>query len=129
MDSCCSGDTCCSRDIGLARVYDEPRPGEGLRVLVDRLWPRGVRKDDPRVGQWCKQVAPSTELRQWYDHQPQRYDEFAQRYRAELAEPQAAQALSELRQLVASGRVTLVTATKQLEVSHLEVLAGVLGGQ
>ena len=66
----------------LARVYDEPVPGEGLRVLVDRLWPRGVRKDDPRVGRWCKQVAPSTELRQWYGHDPQRFAEFAQRYRA-----------------------------------------------
>ena len=82
----------------LARVYDEPVPGEGLRVLVDRLWPRGVRKDDPRVGRWCKQVAPSTELRQWYGHDPQRFAEFAQRYRAELAEPQAAQALCELRE-------------------------------
>ena len=110
----------------LARVYDEPVPGEGLRVLVDRLWPRGVRKDDPRVGRWCKQVAPSTELRQWYGHDPQRFAEFAQRYRAELAEPQAAQALCELRELVEREPATLVTATKSIEGSHLGVLAQVL---
>jgi uncharacterized protein YeaO (DUF488 family) len=111
----------------LGRVYDAPQPDEGVRVLVDRLWPRGVRKEDPRVGQWCKDVAPSTELRQWYGHRPERAAEFAHRYRAELAEPQAAQALSELRALAHDGPVTLVTATKDVNLSHLPVLAEVLG--
>lgn len=113
----------------LARVYDEIQPGEGLRILADRLWPRGVRKDDPRVGRWCKQIAPSTELRRWYDHQPQRFAEFAERYRAELAAPELVAALADVRSLVAAGPVTLVTATKHIEDSHLPVLAEVLQDQ
>lgn len=110
----------------LARVYDDPAPGEGLRVLADRLWPRGIRKDDPRVGRWCKQVAPSNDLRRWYGHDPDRYDDFARRYRAELAEPEAESALDEVRGLVAAGPVTLVTATRELALSHLGILEKVL---
>lgn len=114
--------------LRLARVYDEPRPDDGLRLLVDRLWPRGVRKDDPRVGRWCKQVAPSTELRRWYDHRPERLAEFAERYRAELASPDAAHALTEVRSLVEAGPVMLTTATRTIDGSHLPVLAEVLQG-
>jgi uncharacterized protein YeaO (DUF488 family) len=110
----------------MARVYDDPDPTDGIRVLVDRLWPRGLRKQDPRVGRWCKQVAPSTELRRWYDHDPDRYAEFARRYRGELSDPAARPALDELRALAASGPLTLVTATKQIEQSHLGVLNEVL---
>jgi len=84
-------------EVRLARVYEEPEPGEGHRVLVDRLWPRGLRKDDPRIGQWLPEVAPSTELRRWYGHAPERYDEFVERYTAELETPAAAAALDELR--------------------------------
>ena len=109
-----------------ARVYDDPDPDDGTRVLVDRLWPRGLRTQDPRVGRWCKQVAPSTELRRWYDHDPDRYAEFARRYRAELADPAVRSALDELRALAAEGQLTLVTATKQIELSHLGVLEAVL---
>ena len=109
-----------------ARVYDELQPADGTRVLVDRLWPRGLHRDDPRVGRWCKQVAPSTELRRWYGHDPQRSAEFARRYRAELATPETALALDELRALAARGPVTLVTATKHLEQSHLGVLNDVV---
>ena len=118
---------CNDRRVRLARVYDDPAPGEGLRVLVDRLWPRGLRKGDPRVGRWCKQVAPSTELRRWYGHDPDRYPEFARRYRAELTEQQAA--LDELRGLAADGPLTLVTATKEIELSQLGVLEKVLEEQ
>lgn len=110
----------------MARVYDDPGPDDGVRVLVDRLWPRGVRREDPRVGRWCKQVAPSTELRRWYGHDPKRYSEFTRRYRAELATDEAARALDELRGLSASGPVTLVTATKQVQLSHLGVLAAMV---
>ena len=109
-----------------ARVYDDPDPGDGTRVLVDRLWPRGLGKQDPRIGRWCKEVAPSTELRRWYRHDPDRYAEFAQRFRAELADPAVAPALDELRALAVAGPLTLVTATKQIELSHLGVLAEVL---
>jgi len=112
--------------VRMARVYDDPDPDDGTRVLVDRLWPRGIHQQDPRVGRWCKQVAPSTELRRWYDHDPDRYAEFASRYRAELADPAVLSALDELRALAAEGPLTLVTATKQIEQSHLSVLEAVL---
>jgi uncharacterized protein YeaO (DUF488 family) len=110
--------------IRVARVYDDLDPDDGQRVLVDRLWPRGFRKDDPRVGIWFKDVAPSKELREWYDHQPERFDEFATRYREEL---QGSEAFDELRRLAKSGVVTLVTATRHVEGSHAAVLATLLG--
>jgi uncharacterized protein YeaO (DUF488 family) len=110
--------------IRVARVYDDPSPDDGRRVLVDRLWPRGFRKDDPRVGTWLKDVAPSKELRGWYNHQPERFDEFAARYRTEL---QGSEALDELRKLTKRGNVTLVTATREVQGSHAAVLATLLG--
>jgi uncharacterized protein YeaO (DUF488 family) len=110
--------------IRVARVYDDPTPDEGKRILVDRLWPRGFRKDDPRVGTWLRDVAPSKELRDWYHHQPERFDEFVARYREEL---QDSAALEELRKLTQSGVVTLVTATRDVERSHAAVLATLLG--
>jgi uncharacterized protein YeaO (DUF488 family) len=110
--------------VRVARVYDDPGPDDGRRVLVDRLWPRGFRKDDLRVGTWLKAVAPSKELREWYSHQPERFDEFAARYREEL---HGSQALDELRTLTKSGVVTLVTATRHVEGSHAAVLATLLG--
>jgi uncharacterized protein YeaO (DUF488 family) len=109
--------------IRVARVYDDPSPDDGRRVLVDRLWPRGFRKDDPRVGTWFKDVAPSKELREWYNHQSARFDQFAERYREEL---QGSEALDELRKLTKRGVVTLVTATRDVEGSHAEVLATLL---
>jgi uncharacterized protein YeaO (DUF488 family) len=109
--------------IRVARVYDDPSPDDGQRVLVDRLWPRGFRKDDPRVGIWFKDVAPSKELRGWYNHQPERFDKFAARYREEL---QGSEALNELRKLTKRGVVTLVTATRELEGSQAAVLATLL---
>lgn len=112
--------------IRVARVYDELDPADGTRVLVDRLWPRGLHRDDPRIGRWDKLLAPSTELRRWYGHDPARYTEFARRYRAELEQPDMAPALDELRSLAASGTVTLVTATRDLDHSELGVLKGVL---
>ncbi|ORA33895.1 DUF488 domain-containing protein [Mycobacterium aquaticum] len=112
--------------IRLARVYEEPAPDEGTRVLVDRLWPRGIRKTDPRVGHWLPDVAPSTELRHWYNHQAELFDEFAARYTAELETSPAAQAFDELRDMVSKGSLTLVTATREVELSHLVVLAKLL---
>ena len=112
--------------IRVARVYDDAGSDDGQRVLVDRVWPRGVRKDDPRVGTWCKDVAPSKELREWYHHQPERFDEFASRYEAELS---GTPALEELRKLTKRGTVTLVTATRELDGSHAAVLAKLLKGR
>ncbi|GBE66249.1 hypothetical protein MFM001_27110 [Mycobacterium sp. MFM001] len=109
--------------IQIARVYDDPGPDEGQRILVDRVWPRGFRKNDPRVGTWCKDVAPSKELREWYGHKPERFDEFAKRYEKEL---QGNDALADLRKLTKSGPVTLVTATRDVEGSQAAVLAKLL---
>ena len=114
------------RRIKVARVYDDPGPDEGERVLVDRLWPRGFRKGDPRVGRWLPKVAASTELRKWYSHEAARFDEFAARYAAELETGEGAAALAELRDVLRRGPVTLVTATRDLDGSHVAVLARLL---
>ncbi|MGO9930064.1 MAG: DUF488 domain-containing protein [Mycobacterium sp.] len=109
--------------IRAARVYEDVDADDGQRVLVDRIWPRGFRRDDPRVGIWCKDVAPSKELREWYHHQPERFDEFAARYKEELHDSAA---LEELRKLTKRGVVTLVTATREVDGSHAAVLAKLL---
>ena len=114
------------RRIKVARVYDDPGPDDGQRILVDRLWPRGFRKGDPRVGRWIPKVAPSTDLRKWYSHEAARFDDFAARYAAELETEEGAAALAELRDVLKGGPVTLVTAARDLDGSHVAVLAGLL---
>ncbi|MGH8860688.1 MAG: DUF488 domain-containing protein [Jatrophihabitantaceae bacterium] len=112
--------------VQIGRVYDPPSRSDGTRVLVDRVWPRGLSKENAHVAQWCKRVAPSTELRKWYAHDPRRFAEFSRRYRAELEEPERAAALHDLRVLAESQPLTLVTATKAVEISQAAVLADVL---
>ncbi|MEV6009020.1 DUF488 family protein [Streptomyces sp. NPDC051976] len=106
------------------RVYDPPEPADGVRVLVDRLWPRGVSKERAAVDEWCKELTPSNELRTWYHSHPDRYDDFAERYRAELAGSEADPAVRRLRELARGSRVTLVTAVKDPDHSHVPVLLG-----
>jgi len=113
-------------DVRVRRVYEEPQPDDGTRVLVDRLWPRGVSKARAALDEWCKDVAPSDELRKWYGHDPARFEEFARRYRRELVDPGRAEALAHLRALASDGPVTLLTATKQTAISEAAVLAAVL---
>ncbi|GLZ15485.1 hypothetical protein Acsp04_57200 [Actinomadura sp. NBRC 104425] len=110
------------------RAYDEPEPQDGTRVLVDRLWPRGLSKDSARIDEWLKDVAPSTELRRWYGHDVSRYEEFCRRYEAELADEAHARALDRLRELAASGPLTLLTATKDVEHSQVPTLLKALSG-
>ncbi|HEX6054482.1 MAG TPA: DUF488 family protein [Intrasporangium sp.] len=110
----------------VGRVYDEPAPDEGLRVLVDRLWPRGMRKDEARIDLWAKDVAPSTELRRWYAHDPAKSPEFAMRYRKELESEPAAAALEDLVATARDGDVMLLTATKDLELSQAHVLGDLI---
>jgi uncharacterized protein YeaO (DUF488 family) len=112
--------------IRVRRVYDDPSPEDGARVLVDRVWPRGLRKDAARLDEWAKDVAPSTELRTWYHHDPAKFAEFRRRYTAELEEPGPREALSRLRVLAAGKPVTLLTATRDLDISQAAVLAGLL---
>src|SRR5581483_8585247 len=104
--------------VQVRRAYDPPEPGDGQRVLVDRLWPRGLSKERADLTEWCKDVAPSTELRKWYGHDPDRFAEFARRYRAELAEPEQAAALDHLKQLARNGPLTLLTAAKRSDISE-----------
>ena len=108
--------------VRVGRVYDEPSPDNELRVLVDRLWPRGMRKDDARIDLWAKDVAPSTELRRWYGHDPAKSAEFAQRYLAELGSEPAKSALGDLVARARAADVLLLTATKDLELSQARVL-------
>lgn len=113
-------------EIKIRRIYEEPAADDGARVLVDRVWPRGIRKQDAHVEAWLKDVAPSTELRKWYGHDPERFGEFRRRYLAELKEPERKQAIQHLREAADAGPVTLVTATRDLEHSQAAVLAGLL---
>jgi uncharacterized protein YeaO (DUF488 family) len=113
--------------VRAGRVYDTPGPEDGTRVLVDRLWPRGLSKDRARVDVWLKEVAPSSGLRAWYAHDPRKHDEFVRRYRAELARGDQAEALGRLRSLLEEGPVMLLTATRDLSLSQAQVLADELG--
>ena len=99
-----------------------------MAVLVDRVWPRGQRKDEAPWDEWLKNVAPSTDLRKWYGHDPDKQEEFVRRYRTELASGEPAEALEHLQQLHAKEHLTLMTATKDLELSQAKVLADLLAG-
>jgi uncharacterized protein YeaO (DUF488 family) len=112
--------------VTVRRVYDDLPPGRETRVLVDRVWPRGVRKDALRLDEWARDVAPSTELRKWYGHDPEKFPEFRRRYLAELAEPGPRAALARLRALAAEGPVVLLTATRDAARSQAAVLAEIL---
>ncbi|MGI8760798.1 MAG: DUF488 domain-containing protein [Jatrophihabitantaceae bacterium] len=113
-------------EVKLGRAYDEPARGDGARVLVDRIWPRGLSKDKAHLDEWCKAVAPSTTLRKWYQHDPDRFEEFGRRYREELDVPERAEAVQHLRELAKHRTLTLLTATKHAEISEAAVLVDVL---
>jgi uncharacterized protein YeaO (DUF488 family) len=113
-------------EVRVRRVYDEPAPDDGIRVLVDRIWPRGLTKAKAGLDDWCKNAAPSTELRKWYGHDPERFEEFSRRYRNELNDPEGAEALAHLRELAKGQTLTLLTATRRLEISDAAVLAELL---
>ena len=112
--------------VQVRRAYDTPERSDGVRVLVDRIWPRGLAKAKADFDEWCKEVAPSTELRKWYGHDPARFKEFTRRYHAELKQPERSDALAHLRKLAEDRTLTLITATKQPEISEAEVLARML---
>jgi uncharacterized protein YeaO (DUF488 family) len=112
--------------VRIRRVYEPAVPSDGRRVLVDRLWPRGLSKDKAHLDEWLKAVSPSDELRRWYGHDPARFAEFTRRYEAELTEPERAGALDKLRGEALSGPLTLLTATRDLDHSQAAVLARLL---
>jgi uncharacterized protein YeaO (DUF488 family) len=112
----------------MRRIYDRPADDDGIRVLIDRRWPRGVSKDRAGLDEWCSAVAPSDALRRWYGHSPEKFDEFGVRYRKELTEPGRASALRHLRHMAARDRLTLLTATRTVEISQAAILVDLLRG-
>lgn len=112
--------------VQVRRIYDAPMPDDGTRVLVDRLWPRGVSKARAQLDEWCKDIAPSTELREWYHHDAKLFDEFARRYSEELHSPVPAAAFAHLQELAAQQPLTLLTATKDPDISEAAVLMRLL---
>ncbi len=112
--------------VALKRAYDEPAASDGTRVLVERLWPRGLSKERAHIDLWLKDVAPSTELRQWFHHDPQKFPEFRRRYEAELQAEGAQEALTKLRAIAKQGQLTLVFAAHDAAYSNAVVLRDLL---
>lgn len=112
--------------VHVRRVYEAPEADDGARVLVDRVCPRGLRKESAGLDDWVKDVAPSTELRKWYDHDPIKFNEFRDRYCRELDAGRAHEGLERLRALANQQRVTLLTATREVAYSQATVLAELL---
>lgn len=109
--------------FGYQRIYEDTSSRDGTRVLVDRLWPRGMSKERAHLDEWLRDVAPSSELRHWYHHDPERFGEFRDRYIAELEDAEHRPAVEHLRDLAAHDKVTLLTATKDVDHSEAAVLA------
>ena len=110
--------------IRIKRAYDPPEAGDGLRVLIDRLWPRGMPKAKLKLDAWVRHLAPSNALRKWYKHDPEKFAEFRRRYIAELKSEK--DELADLQKTVRGRTVTLLTATKELDLSHATVLRELL---
>lgn len=114
----------------IKRAYAPATPEDGLRVLVDRLWPRGLAKEAARVDLWLKEIAPSTELRQWFGHDATRWPEFAARYQQELTTPERSAALERLREAARqSAVITLTFAARDEEHNHAKLLSDLLNGR
>jgi uncharacterized protein YeaO (DUF488 family) len=112
--------------VALKRVYDESAPTDSKRVLVERLWPRGLSKERAHVDVWLKEIAPSRELRSWFGHDPEKFAEFLRRYETELASQTGQAALTKLRELARQGPLTLVFAARDTEHSNAAVLRDLL---
>jgi uncharacterized protein YeaO (DUF488 family) len=113
-----------SHRIDIKRAYEAPSNADGLRILIDRLWPRGIAKAALKLDAWPRALTPSTALRKWYGHDPQRFAEFRRRYREELAPHQ--DELEALRAMIKGRNATLLTATRELDLSHAQVLREIL---
>lgn len=113
--------------VKIKRIYEEPDPRDGKRILVDRLWPRGVSKASACLDHWMKEVAPSPELRTWFCHDPERFAEFTVAYELELAQdPVHREKVAELRKWAKEGGITLLYAAKDEKVNHATVLQHVV---
>jgi uncharacterized protein YeaO (DUF488 family) len=112
--------------VRIKRVYDPPAPSDGYRVLIDRLWPRGITRERAQLDEWARELAPSGELRRWFGHDPARFEEFRRRYDAELAS--YSEKLRELRSRARAGTLTLVYSARDTEHNDAVVVAEVLRG-
>jgi uncharacterized protein YeaO (DUF488 family) len=112
--------------VRVKRVYEPAARDDGARILVDRLWPRGVKKEDLELDEWAKDVAPTPALRTWYGHRPERFEEFRRRYLDELESGEASEAFEEVRRRSRTETLTLLTATRDVERSGAAVLAEAL---
>jgi uncharacterized protein YeaO (DUF488 family) len=108
------------------RVYEAASPDDGYRVLVERLWPRGVSKEKAHLDGWAKAIAPSDELRRWYEHDPAKWEEFRRRYKEELSAPEPQRLLADLAERARNGTVTLVYASKAGDISNAAALQQLL---
>ncbi|QNT77525.1 DUF488 domain-containing protein [Entomobacter blattae] len=108
--------------IQIKRAYEEPAEQDGQRILVDRLWPRGISKEKMQLTEWLKEVAPSNDLRHWFNHDPAKWTEFREKYSEELASPPACEAVEHLLRILAQGTVTLVYGAKDTEHNQAIVL-------
>lgn len=115
-----------AKNVKLKRAYDKPAAADGRRILVDRLWPRGVKKEAAAIDLWAKNLAPSTELRKWFGHDPQRWSEFKRRYAGELRKN--AELLDDLRRLAHHGPVTLIYAARDQEHNEAVIIRDMLVG-
>jgi uncharacterized protein YeaO (DUF488 family) len=113
-------------EVAVKRIYDKPAPDDGLRILVDRLWPRGVSRRRAALDEWMAELAPSTALREWFGHEPSRWAEFQRRYRAELRS--RGEAIEALRRLATAKRVTLLYAARDPLHNNAEVLKKMIEG-
>ncbi len=112
------------KNVKLKRAYERPSPDDGIRILVDRLWPRGVKKVNAAIDRWMKEIAPSTELRHWFGHDPARWQEFQRRYAQELKHHQGQ--VDQLRSLARHGAITLIYAARDRDHNEAVVLRDVL---
>ncbi|MDN6371613.1 MAG: DUF488 family protein [Brevibacterium aurantiacum] len=115
--------------VQVRRAYDDPAQNDGTRILVDRIWPRGVSKDKAELDDWLKELAPSSDLRKWYSHDPDKFEEFSRRYRDELKDDDHAEAFKHLKEYAKKGKLTLITASKRDDISDATVLKHVLDGK
>lgn len=112
------------KTIKVKRIYDDPSKNDGYRILIDRIWPRGVSKEDAKLDDWNKDIAPSDKLRKWFDHDPDKFDEFANKYRKELDDKK--EDLTEIRKKAEEQTVTLLYGAKDTEHNQAVVLQNVL---
>lgn len=112
--------------IKTKRIYEPPEASDGYRVLIDGLWPRGLKKEKLQLDEWLKEIAPSSELRKWFDHRPERWAEFVKRYEKELAAPEKAMHLKRLKDLSGKQTVTLLYGARDQQFNHAVALSNLI---